>query len=147
MSRELGELKFVGIFFLQLVCSKELKPRRSWCWHPWVGRHQTDQHHRDSEPGRDLQHNTVGSSICGSEPFLAELGTRQHFRDIGTTFSGQKWLFMVLCLHSLWQVFKHRGLKIFNTFSCLRSSITLSRCCCREAKKLSRAQLCLEDNS
>ena len=38
--------------------------------------------------------------------------------------------------------FRHQVLNIFRIFSCLRSSITLSRCRCCEAKKLPRAQLC-----
>ena len=37
----------------------------------------------------------------------------------------------------------HRDLNIFRTFSCPWSPITLSCCRCREAKHLSRAQLCI----
>ena len=37
--------------------------------------------------------------------------------------------------------FRHKGLNIFSFFSCHRSSITLSRCHCREANQLSRAQV------
>ena len=41
--------------------------------------------------------------------------------------------------------YKHRDLNFFRYFSCPWSSITLSRCRCHKAKKLSRAQLCTLD--
>ena len=38
--------------------------------------------------------------------------------------------------------FRHQGLNFFRIFSCHIISIMLSHCRCREAKNLSRAQLC-----
>ena len=53
-----------------------------------------------------------------------------------------KVLVIVLCLYSLWQLHLDSETLIFWYFFCHGSSITLSRCRCREAKKMSRAQLC-----
>ena len=74
----------------------------------------------------------------------SELGTRQHCRDNVTMFVGY-------CIFTTFVVaspFRHRALKMFRIFSCPSSSyiyivaLPLSRYRCREAKNLSRAQLC-----
>ena len=74
---------------------------------------------------------------------LLELGMRQYCRDNETMFSGHK--VVCYCNFTTFGVAtpsRHRDLNIFQFFSGSCGSITLSRCCCREAIKLSRAQLC-----
>ena len=68
-----------------------------------------------------------------------ELGMQQHCRDNVTMFQAKKIIGGLLSLFSVATPFRHRGL---NNFSGPWCSILLSRCRCREAKKLSRAQLC-----
>ena len=72
-----------------------------------------------------------------------ELGMQQHCRDNVTMFQAKKiiggLLSYIMSLFSVATPFRHRG---FNNFSGPWCSILLSRCRCREAKKLSRAQLC-----
>ena len=67
-----------------------------------------------------------------------DLGRRQHCSDNMIMFSEHIVFYIVisLCLYSL-------TTRIFQIFSCHWSSTALSRCRCREAKKLSRAQLWL----
>ena len=72
---------------------------------------------------------------------LIELGTRQHCRDNLTIFSGHKivgYCIMLQLLH-----LDTETLTFFIFVSGHRSFITLSRCNCRKAKQLSRAQLSL----
>ena len=73
-----------------------------------------------------------------------ELGTRQHWRDNVTMFSGQQMIdycrMSVLVAATL---SRHQGLNTSRIFSRQWSSITLWRCHCRQAIQLSRAQLCL----
>ena len=72
---------------------------------------------------------------------LAELGTRQSCRDKVAMFTGQKIVdYCIMYTFVVATKFRHRGLHIFHGFTCHRISITMSRCRCREAQKLSRAQ-------
>ena len=80
-----------------------------------------------------------------------ELGTRQYCRDNVTMFSSHKVVcycnmtIHICCGHS---IFRHRDINIFRMFSCPQDSFTLFGCrvvvlySCREAKTMSRAQLC-----
>ena len=66
---------------------------------------------------------------------MAELGTRQQCRDNVTMFSGHKTV--SYCIMPIFVVaipFRRRHLKLFRIFSCLLSSITLSRCRCSRCR-------------
>ena len=71
-----------------------------------------------------------------------ELGTRQFCLDNATLFSGHKAVIFCNITVFAWllHLCRHLDRNIFRILSCPRGSITLSRCRCRKAKKLSHAQ-------
>ena len=87
-------------------------------------------------------------SAMWNNMLVSELGTRQHCRDNVTMFSGLKAVeFCIFTIFAVATPSSHRALIFFlYFFSCpwgSMYSITLSRCRCRKAKQLSRAQLWL----
>ena len=79
-------------------------------------------------------------SLPARRDTFPELGTPQHCRDNVTMFSDHTVVgYSNITLFVVATTFRHRALKIFRILSCIWSSITLSRCRCRKAYKLSRA--------
>ena len=102
-----------------------------------------DGHVPPSKPEVSLQ---LLADMFASE--LAELGTRQHYRDSVTMFSGHKMVaYSIMSLFFVATPFRHRNSRYRYHFSYFFLSLnlycgTLSRCRCCKAKKLSRVQFC-----
>ena len=83
----------------------------------------------------------IHSGIFVFAMYLPELGTRQHCR---TMLSGQKPVdYGVMSIFAVAIPFRTEAFPILAFFLSLKlQNVTVSCCRCREAKELSRAQLC-----
>ena len=104
--------------------------------YPHYGRPSWSMIRRELNADTDPHINKWGST-------WSQLGTQQHCRDNGTTFSDQTCFeYGNMFIFDVGTQLIHRGLNIFRIFSCLWRTITLSRCHRHKAKQLLRAQLC-----